>query len=621
MIAVGTLRISYVHKKRKIVWEYIMQLFIYLFAVLIFISGFYFIKKSDNVWNGVCHIFLSIIFLMLTQSLFCIANDMLKFPLKSWQYAIPEIIVGGYWWSKIIIKKKIQKYEYHLLDITAVVVMAVIAVVWGIHQFGFGLSEFNYRTLDAGNHLYFARQLVNGEPATFMHFSAVNTAVWISALKPIIPVYYEYKIYIIFDLFVLFLNGVVMFACLRRYMTNTFTKIVGTAFALFYMCGHPLSSVVFGTAYFSTGMMLVLVIVYFAGIVLKRETNKEWSEAFIAFSLLGLCYSYFLFIPPVVGGVLIYLFYENKVRKNQITVTFIRKSVIIWSVLFLLGIVYLYFFYVKKDAVLFSSIGLEGFMYGHPYGDFLIFIPFIILLAIKDIKDRKIGIEEFLFIMVFFMLIVLVFGTVTKSVSSYYFYKIYAPLWGLAFICTMKYITSLKREQYQFCIAVFVPWILMFACLLGRVEERIYEKNDYFAYENGYDNIAESVFPVYSANRRVVHELDVFKDLNRLMMKSAKFATDKDMLIPFIGNAIITDPQTKVKEIFDVKYYSLSNQSVGYNGFTHDGTDHIDRMLKGEEKFKYIMVVYNDGKDATEGKIKKKRIIYENKAGYLAEIE
>ena len=33
------------------------------------------------------------------------------------------------------------------------------------------------------------------------------------------------------------------------------------------------------------------------------------------------------------------------------------------------------------------------------------------------------------------------------------------------------------------------------------------------------------------------------------------------------------------------------------------------------------MVVYDkDGKDATEGKIDKKKIIFKNKAGYLAEI-
>ena len=598
-----------------------MQLFIYLIGVILFASGFYFIKKSDNVWNGVCHIFVSIVFLMLTQSLLCIANDMLKFPLRAWQYAIPEIAVGVYWWYMIIFKKKVQKYEYHILDVVVVVVMAAITVIWGIHQFGPGLENFNYRTMDSGNHLYFTRQLIKGEPETFMHFAAVNTGVWISAFRGIIPVFYEYKIYIIFDLFVLFLNGVMMLTCLRIYMTKTFTKIVGAVFSIFYMCGHPLSSVVFGTAYFSTGMMLVIVIVYFTGIVLNREVNKEWSEALIAFSVLGLAYSYFLFIPPVIGGTFIYLFYENKVRKNQVTHKLIRNSVIVWSILFILGVFYLYEFYVAKNAVIFNSLFYEGCMYGHPYGDFLFFVPFLILLAVSDIKSKKIGFEEFLFTMVFGMLIVLALGTVTKSVSSYYFYKIYAPLWGLAFICTMKYIASMKKEQYQFCTAVFVPWLLMFACFIGRVENKIYDKNYRFGLEAGYENVSESLFPVYSANRRIVHELDGLKDLNKLMMKSAKFAADRDIYVPYVGNGVVEDPKTKVCEIFDIKYYSLSNQYSELGVYSHEGTFYIDKIISGERDYKYIMVVYDkDGKDATEGKIDKKKIIFKNKAGYLAEI-
>ena len=137
----------------------------------------------------------------------------------------------------------------------------------------------------------------------------------------------------------------------------------------------------------------------------------------------------------------------------------------------------------------------------------------------------------------------------------------------------------------------------------------------------GYDNIAESVFPVYAANRRVVHDLDGLKSLNSLMMKSAKLSVDENTLIPFVGNAIITDPETKVREIFDEKYYSLSNQSVGSNGITHNGRDFVDRIVRGEEQYKYIMVVYGDDKtDYTEGKIDNKEIIYKNKAGYLAKI-
>ncbi|MDY2607013.1 MAG: hypothetical protein SOV90_03670, partial [Lachnospiraceae bacterium] len=120
---------------------------------------------------------------------------------------------------------------------------------------------------------------------------------------------------------------------------------------------------------------------------------------------------------------------------------------------------------------------------------------------------------------------------------------------------------------------------------------------------------------------RVVHELDSFKELNKLMMKSAEFAADRNILIPYIGSGILTDPKIKLWEIFDVKYYALSNQISGLGGYDHNGKAYMDKIINGEGDYRYIMVVYDEeGNDVTDGKIDKKKILFKNKAGYLAEI-
>ena len=137
-----------------------MNLFIYLTGMLVFTSGFYFVKKSDCAWNGVCSIFLSYIAWMLLQSYICGINISLHHRVIAWQYGILGIVFGACFWIQVWKEKQRQKYEYAWMDVVVTGLVLIAVAAWGKYQFGSALENFNFASLhDSARHIHFAREL------------------------------------------------------------------------------------------------------------------------------------------------------------------------------------------------------------------------------------------------------------------------------------------------------------------------------------------------------------------------------------------------------------------------------------------------------------------------------
>lgn len=584
-----------------------MNLVVYLVGMFAFTSGFYFVKKSETVWNGVCSIFLSYMVWMLVQSLICEINVLLQYQVIAWQYGLLGLLTGGYWWFQIIRNKKRQSYRYEILDVFVVLLLLLFIFGWSRYQFGSHLQNFNYRSVtDSARHLHFARTLVEeGNTRTGMYFAAVNTAVWMSALEEYVSRFFQYKIYIVFDLGVLFLNGMIFWMAIHRFLKNTYLKIVGVLFTFLYVFGHPLNTLAYGTIYLSTGIMLTILIYYFSMLLIKKEINGDWGKGLLAFALIGLRYSYILFVPAFVFGPLVYLYYAGKIERKEITQRLIRNSWVLWGMLFLLGCIYLYLFYVTGDAVIFSDLNLRGLMYGHPYADYLFLFPFLLLLLWADGKTRQIGLEEFLFLLELGMVIVLALGTINGKISVYYFYKTYVSLWGVAFLSVMKYISGLRMEKREFVTTILVIWGIMFLLCVTDAEGHLYQKSERY----GSLNTARACFPLYTANLSMPRELDSQKDLADLIMKSARLSCEKEILIPYISE----------EEGFDNRYYSLAGQDPEWK-FKFLQMDNPQKTLN--EEYQYVLVIWGDGiTPAQVSGLNIEKVIVKNSAGYLAKIK
>lgn len=571
-----------------------MNLAVYLVGMLAFTSGFYFVKKSETVWNGVCSLFLSCMVWMMVQSLACEINVLLHYRVYAWQYGILGLLIGVFWWAKIIKEKKRQSYRYEWLDFFVAGFLLVFVLCWGRYQFGSHLQNFNYRSVtDSARHLYFARTLAEeGTTLTSMFFAAVNTAVWMSALEGIVSRFYQYKIYIVFDLAVLFLNGMVFWTAIRRFLKDRFLKAVGVLFTFLFVFGHPLNSLAYGTIYLSTGIMMTLLIYHVSTLLLKKEIERDWGKALLAFAMISLRYSYVLFVPAFIFGPLVYFYYDRKRERGEVTPKLVRRSWILWGSLFVLGVVYLYLFYVTGDAVLFSDLLPEGLMYGHPYADFLFLIPFLLLLLWEDWKKRRIGLEELLFLLELGLVIVMFVGTFYGRISKYYLYKSYVSLWGAAFLSVIKYISSIKKEKRDFVSSLIVTWVVMIALCVTNVENRLFERSRRY----GKLSAAAACFPMYMANLSMPGELDDKAGINELIMKVAKVSCDQGILIPYVSlcmwDEIPEDPL--LAEDFQRKYYSLSGQNPEWRLDVEDWGDLVEDIKK---EYQYILLICESNKE------------------------
>lgn len=508
-----------------------MNLAVYLMGMLVFTSGFYFVKKSEGVWNGVCHIFISYIVWMLIQSMLCGVNVYFGCRVIAWQYGFVGLFLGTCLWFSILKGKKSQKYYYSWVDIFVVGILVLSVLAWSLYQFGPDLGKFNFTSIgDSAQHLAFARDLTGNFTQSRYYsgqfFAAVNAATWMSALQGIVSKFYQYKIFVCFELFIFLLNGVVFWTAIRRFLNDSFLKVVGVLFTLLYLFGHPCNSLVYGTSYLSTGIMLSMLIYYFATLLSRQEIGRVWGTGLLIAAEIGLFCSYQMFLPVFLCGTLLYLYYLGRIRRKKISMLRLYLAGVIWVVIAIVGIIGLFWFYpfLQKE----SDFIWE--MYGHFYADYLFLIPFLLLLLKRCWKKKKIGLEEFLFSLNLCFVIALFVGLLVHKVSTYYFYKGYTTLWGLAFLGVVKYFRIQKKKNCELSKAMLVCWIVLFALSVTGVDQSLYQTNNKLKRSE-----EVSLFPIYMANLSLPFEMADRQELNDLIMAAAQLECEKGVRIPYVS--------------------------------------------------------------------------------------
>lgn len=565
-----------------------MNLFLYLAGMLVFTSGFYFVKKSDSTWNGVCNIFFSYMVWMLVQSLACGINIRLENQVIAWQYGVLGILLGSLLWIKVLREKCHQKYEYAWIDFLVAGLLMVSVVMWGKYQFGSALENYNFASVhDSARHLYFARHLTEdfnrSEYAAVQYFSAANTAAWMDAMKGILTEFDRYKVFICCELLVFWMNGIVFWMAIRRFLTQGSVTVVGVIVTFLYLFGHPCNSLVYGTAYLSTGIMLAILIYYIASLMVHQEIKKFWGIALLVLSEIGLLRSYKMLLPIFLCGTVLYLYYFGRIRDKKMTSKRLCFACIVWGILAIAGMICLFAF----NADLNIEADLVWEMYGHLYADYLFLLPFLIILFIICWKKKSIGLEETLLLLNICFVIAMLLGLLNDKVSTYYFYKSYITLWGLAFLCVVKCFRLLKHKEFP--TAVFISWVLLFAINMSGVDSTLYQKNDKFKKsESAY------FFPIYTANVSLVERMEERKALNELIMETARMAYEEDVKIPYVSIHASKDNWSPVGEEknlyikYSVRYHVLSGQPCDWTTVSQEA---LTAEELREEEYPYALVI------------------------------
>lgn len=457
---------------------------VYLFSWIALGGGFLFYQKSKIKQQLFC--WLPVVFLSVAcfDVLIAAFFSAIHVPVNILSVGLANILTSIYFWYDILKYKKRQEYTFHFLDVVFAAVLLMIVCICAYKQFGPDF-RISYLTIDPSVHLQGAMDIVNSQAVSGMYFAQFGNAMFIETFSPLLSSAFDvYKLFIIADVGMLYLSGLMLYALIRRLFRTKFLQITGMILTFVYILGYPLNNMLYGFTYLGVGVTITGFIIYGTECFLNAGIKRAVCVGMLSLGLLALMLCYLLFVPVVMLSVFICLtVYLARGRK-----LFKKSTLLEYALIFLLpiiiGILYSYsgiFGQSHGGTTVGGAIALEGAIYRSLIANFVIFMPFVIYAVWKLLKERKNSPFAVMFLLlIIFMAGLLVLG-LKGEVSSYYFYKNYYLL-SLLYFCLAFYgITYLAEKAFRFVCSYFLVWILLAGVAFSNLEARINAVNPLFA--------------------------------------------------------------------------------------------------------------------------------------------
>ena len=514
-----------------------MGLVIYLIGLIALCVGIFLIRKSNEEQNAVIYLIFTAVFFMIIQSVEAGIIILIPFiSINAFTFGCLHILESAVLWYLIFCRKKRQKYFFHLIDVTALLTLIVFVIIAAVRQFGTGLNDFNFELSDSARHYMYARNVADHGRLVSAYFAALNSGLIMNALHGIIRSFSFYRIFILFETGILFLNGAMFWVLIRRQLKDRVSSVIGIVLAVAYMMGYPWNTMVFGTAYLSTGILCVAAILFLMEIYFYNVfCSNKGVAVLLAVSCYALLRSYSLFVPPVLACIVLLAAFKY-VKANGIPLRKVLKiGGGLLSFCVLIGIAFLYFWLVRGvlDKSL-DALSWWGYIYGTPYADFLFAVPFCIFWFIKSVKTKTFNTEGMILLVFLSYVFVFLLGNYFGKVSAYYYYKNYYILWLAVFLVMSRAIISMKKEE-AFLHSYALAGGLLFLVYIGSAEKKLPQDYNLDLTAPSQGQAAADYFGLYDFNIVYGHRDTISKPMKDLYMKAAKLSEESGGFIPYIG--------------------------------------------------------------------------------------
>ena len=472
-----------------------------LTIVFIFILHIFIYKKEEKL-NLLKWLIINIILCFTYNIFICVVLSFIKIPITLTTLSILNLIIIILFSIKLFKDKKIQKYYINKFDIIISVIMIILTIFITVKFYGPQLNLTNSIT-DGAAHYFIADEFYRSDKllekdaeafnfwnlSTFMPGAYINTGIIFKIFAGIIEEIYFCKIYLLFNIFIWLLSGLLMYFLLENNSKKLKDKILPFLFSLVYMLAYPLNSVISGFSYLSLALDIIITIL----IIVKLEMNVYYKSILLFFLNFGLYFSYYYFVPVVYLAIFLEILITMKRKKQKILG---KESIIsILFSLFIPGLFGLTFFQIiplitsNKNPVtsIIGNLGIEGGIYTNLFTNILIFLVLSIWNFIYKIKNKKIDIMDLTLILSLIFGITIFIGMKCQIVSEYYYYKIYYLLW--IFLITSAYggLITIMQKGKLFKIAGYIFFIIY---CIGLCISITINKNliffDIFIYNNEY---------------------------------------------------------------------------------------------------------------------------------------
>ena len=334
---------------------------IYIITTLLLLFLHMLIYKKEEKLNFISWLIISIELLISYNICVCVILSFLKIKSTLLTLSIMNVIIDFILGIKIHRDKKTQKYNILKFDIISVIIMFISVVIITIMQYGIPINIKSSIT-DSATHYRVADEFYNYSKLLFeensdiiglfnekalMPGAYINTGIVFKVFSPIIEETYFCKLFIVFDISMCLLSGLLMYALLGSNKKGI-KNIIALTFSLIYMFAYPINSVLSGFSYLQVGLNTIICILF----TMKQNLKQTYKDILIFLSNFGLMFSYYYFAPVVYITIFIQIITEIKKRKESLFISKNLLSIMISLILpGLFGIMYFVVFQIMKFGI------------------------------------------------------------------------------------------------------------------------------------------------------------------------------------------------------------------------------------------------------------------------------
>lgn len=431
---------------------------IYLISILALIVLTILVKKNDKKKDIIKSLVITIVVFLCYQTCISYICTMISIPITLLSLTIINIAIIIGLALKIFKEKAIQKYQYNSKDLYYIIILLFVVFIISYLDFGIPLN-IKYLTTDSSIHYISAKEFYENESLlltvenintsnAMMPGAYSNIGILFKIFAPWVGEMNLYKVFIGFDIFTLFLSGMLFFVTIKKYAKNTVTYVLAGVVSIIYLLGYPLNNMLFGYFYLGIGVLIINAIVAIMQDWGKEEVLKGWQNIIAMFLLcFELFFSYYLFVPPIYATIFIYyVFYFHKQEKK-----WINKKILLYTIITLIIPTIAGFCYHVLPGMLSNEqiqvanvIQVEGYIYRNMYSNIILFLPFAIYYLAKEKKLQFDIISVIIWVLYMCVLYVSIFKL---NISTYYFFKTYFVLWQFAIYLFFRGICYINEEK------------------------------------------------------------------------------------------------------------------------------------------------------------------------------
>lgn len=603
---------------------------LYCITVILMLTGFILFKKSDKKLNLINWGILSLITYLAFNICVCMVFGALNITTNLVFLSIINLIVSIVFGVKIYKDKKIQSFEIRKRDFLAVIIVFLIVCFIAIKQYTPLSKTVANASVDACNHYTAATHFADNMKIlskidnktgynlkTMQTGAYINTGIFMSVVRSILPSVKDYVTFKIFEIGVLALNILAFYMLISDKLKTKRNFVFGIIFLSLYGFAYPYTSLLYGFSYLSIAITFVTGLFYMAKIYDSDNCNFLTKLFLIMLMGIGIIFSYCLFVPAVFAFICIYVFIKDMKNDDKKYLKIFKKSTLIITgvllIVTILAILYLVVptFTDTDQNKLTDAIGFVGGSYKSLYQDFLFYIPFVVLFIYKSIKNKEINFEIVALSLLLFQTAICLIGLLAGFVSSYYYYKIYYIIWILLVDIAVQVMCEIdENKEMSIMLTTYVGiWVILVVSAVAGWELKLQAKSPDLI-ESPRTPILVGIY--YDTNIAMAQNINVscIVDQNRVEL-AEKMGTVEDMTLK---NMLVGGMNTNCKAwMYVISGMKSGGESINDLQKAIVETNVNDFMNNKDKKY-FVLFTSDKYEDTDEYKV-----VYQNDAGVILE--